>query len=113
VSRLDSKPVRATRDPAVIAAWEQAVLAYKGKHRYLQPALMIGMLVSFILIFKIAYLVFLFFFLFAALILVRMLEKHALACPHCARNPVSLFGPESPLDAEFCKHCLYWLKPPF
>lgn len=115
MSKTSSKPIRATRDPVVIAAWEQAVLAYKAKYGYLQPTLMIGVLASFalMLIFKSVYLVFLFFILIVAWILAQMLEKHALVCPHCLRNPVSLFSHESPLNAEFCKHCLFWLKPPY
>jgi predicted RNA-binding Zn-ribbon protein involved in translation (DUF1610 family) len=38
---------------------------------------------------------------------------HLLFCPHCGQRPVSLSGRyKSPLYADSCAHCGFWLRQP-
>jgi len=107
-------PIRATRDPEVIAAWAKAVTAYQQECRRVRPVLLFAIVVCFGLAITLqnGYLLWLVLALVLALMAVEFWKRAPLICPHCSRSPVP-FNHGSPGNVEFCPHCFYWLKPPW
>jgi hypothetical protein len=103
-----------TLDPNVIRDWADRCALYRHKTRWLWPSAFLVILGPVISIFvlgaiaaPIAFLVFVIGFLSIGIAL--SIYTGLLYCPHCNQRPV---GPSSPLYADYCRHCHYWLQLP-
>ena len=113
-----ARPLRAVRDPRVIAAWRDRCDAARRRGidriglAWLAGAIACLAAAAAWSVPWLAGVGALCVFASGCMALVeRGVRAATLRCPHCGEVP---FGPrESPHYIEFCRHCYYWLKPPF
>ncbi len=119
----DTPTMRATYDPRIVRAWQQAlaahpplfrkgasvaaVVAVAGLGLSCVPALQGGAVALVLFGSGLAGA------LLAALLLALDHERHAvdLCCPHCGRNPTGMQR-QAATWIDHCVHCMYWLKTP-
>jgi hypothetical protein len=106
---------RATFDQQVIDAWATQVATYRSTTGRVENLLVVALIVALILIFVWLNLftVSTFVLLGAILVGLSLFEREGIKCPHCNKLPISRIQRGSPLEADFCIHCFYWLKSPY
>lgn len=109
------KEVRATRDPAVIAAWATQCASYRRRSRTLAGYLAVTLLVPsaiLVVVHKPEWIVIVFFAVAAVAIPMHGVRRTLLACPNCRQSPIGAGSRTSVDGVDCCDHCLYWLKDP-
>lgn len=119
MTTADRSSFRATFDPAVVDAWRQALIDHPPPLRRTSWAVTgAGLLCGAAgLAFNQGWLLTAGFVLIAGatalFFTAAWRNRRHLRCPHCGRSPVTEHGRESLRGALWCKHCLYWLQPPY
>lgn len=112
---------RCERDPDVMAAWASLHAGYKSPFAAARivTAVLFVPLLAHGMISRSGYadvsvaLAFVSIAICMSLNLVAYVYEHrTFLCPHCGRCPDSAWGQSNPRAADFCDHCLYWLRPP-
>jgi len=110
-----------TIDPEVMRAWSQRCAANRRGTLWLWPLALLSTVGPIVLVavFGAPYFIAAFVVFSVGLLIIGValsIKAPQLFCPHCGRRPLrwlklSLYRRDmSPLSAEYCEHCFYWLQ---
>lgn len=110
--------LRNTLDSAVIQTWSERTGLYRRRTWWLWVVVLLATLAPIAIMVSLgsslfwwAFAIFGLGMLIIGTVLSR--ETHLLFCPNCGKRPTPLQGRyQSPLYADYCVHCGYWLKKP-
>jgi hypothetical protein len=106
--------VRATFDEKVIAAW--AAQLDERRRGIGRVYLVFGavLVLAFAAIYFLAWgwAVWIVFLAGFGIVVVQLVDRGSLLCPHCRRPPIDSLQRGTAEGADFCPHCHYWLKTP-
>jgi hypothetical protein len=115
---LSVRPVknyRATYEQEVIDAWAARVAQRNRGIGKAQVVLLCGIAAVFVWLLLAPNLVNV-LLLFAAvfyMVVLQLVDRASLLCPHCNQPPISSWQRGAAESADFCVHCCYWLKSPY